>query len=101
MGAKGKANPNWKGGISPVNQKARGMKRYDKWRYKIFLRDSFSCQKCHRSGIRLNAHHIKPFATFPKLRFRSNNGITLCVDCHKLTDTYKTNRSLVVSAINP
>ena len=39
-------------------------------------------------GGKLNADHIKPFSLFPELRFDLNNGRTLCVECHKKTDTY-------------
>ena len=89
MGAKGINNPNWNGGVSPVNQKARGSREYDVWRKEIFVRDDFTCQKCHKKGVRLHAHHIKSFAAFPEHRFNTNNGITLCITCHKLTDTFK------------
>jgi len=31
---------------------------------------------------------IKPFAYFPELRLVIANGRTLCIPCHKKTDTY-------------
>ena len=53
-----------------------------KWSLEVRERDGFMCRKCG-SREKLNAHHIKPFADFPELRFDINNGITLCEDCHK------------------
>jgi HNH endonuclease len=99
MGARGPDNPNWKGGITPINQKARGTKEYDEWRKRIFVRDDFSCQKCHKKGVRLHAHHIKSFAVFRELRFNTDNGITLCIPCHKLTDNFKRSATAVPIAI--
>ena len=58
------------------------------WRKAVFQRDNFTCQKCGKRGGRIQAHHIKPFKAFPKLRHVLSNGATLCLDCHKKTDTY-------------
>ncbi len=58
------------------------------WRQKVFERDNFTCQECNQRGGKLQAHHIKPYAKYPEFRRVLSNGLTLCVDCHKETDTY-------------
>lgn len=58
------------------------------WRKAVFERDNYTCIWCGERGGRLNADHIKPFAYFPELRYAIDNGRTLCVDCHKTTNTY-------------
>jgi 5-methylcytosine-specific restriction endonuclease McrA len=58
------------------------------WRSAVYLRDNYTCQKCGQRGGRLNAHHVKPFKDFPELAFDVSNGQTLCVPCHKETDTF-------------
>lgn len=83
----------WKGGITKLNDSIRRNVEYRMWREKVFQRDNWTCQECfarscaHKRVI-LNADHIKPFAYFPELRFEVSNGKTLCIDCHKKTDTY-------------
>ena len=78
----GKKAGNWKNGITPKNLLIRTSEKYDIWRKKVFERDNYTCQKCEQKGGTLHAHHIKPFAKFPKLRFVVSNGITLCKKCH-------------------
>jgi 5-methylcytosine-specific restriction endonuclease McrA len=57
---------------------------YRKWRDEVFARDRFACQQCGDArGGNLQAHHIKPFASHPELRFSVSNGLTLCRDCHE------------------
>ncbi len=58
------------------------------WTRAIFERDDFTCQACGIRGGKLNAHHILSYSEFPHLRWNLNNGITLCVPCHKKTDSY-------------
>lgn len=89
----GKNHYNWKGGITPTNQKIRHSSEYKLWRTAVFERDNYTCVWCGSSNINrnrtvLNADHVKPFALFPELRFAIDNGRTLCVPCHKTTDTY-------------
>ena len=97
----------WKGGITSLNRAIRTTFEYRQWRCDIFTRDDFACQECEaRSGkgkvVYLEAHHIKEFNKMieeNKIKtleealnceelWNINNGITLCRECHKKTDTY-------------
>lgn len=85
---KGEKSHFWKGGVTESSKIIRQSYDYQSWRKYVFERDDYTCQICNERGGTLNADHIKPFAYFPELRFDTNNGRTLCVDCHKQTDTY-------------
>lgn len=88
---KGKRNPtvageknwNWKGGITPKNKLIRLSPEYKNWRETVFARDDYTCQACGEKGCYLHPHHINSFAYFPDERFILNNGIALCVECHR------------------
>lgn len=76
-------NPNWKGGVKSTNQIGRNSKIHTEWIKSVFERDRYTCQICHQIGGKLNAHHIYAWAKFKEKRFQLENGITLCVKCHK------------------
>ncbi len=83
----------WKGGKTIKSKIIRGSFQYKLWRESVFKRDNWTCIFCgirSKKGIKviLQADHIKPFAIYPELRFVIDNGRTLCLDCHKTTDTY-------------
>lgn len=89
----GPSHHNWKGGATSINEKIRKSVEYKLWRKAVFERDGYVCiwgGKEH--GHNLHADHIKPFAFYPELRFAIDNGRTLCVECHKTTDTYLKNK---------
>lgn len=76
------------------NKKARNCEEYKKWRNDVFSRDNFTCQMRGKIGGKLNAHHLKHFATHIDLRYCLENGVTLCEKCHK--EVHKRERQLCV-----
>ncbi len=60
----------------------RQSRGYFDWRSAVFKRDSYTCLKCGAKGGVLNAHHIRPFHKYKKLRLSVSNGGTLCRECH-------------------
>ena len=52
------------------------------WKRLVFEKDAYKCQKCFLSD-NLNAHHIMNWNDYPELRFEVNNGLTLCLKCHR------------------
>lgn len=95
----GERNPLWKGGITPKYHCARTDKKYLDWRKSIFERDNYTCQECgsrscKNHGVILQAHHKIPFYEIfedEKLLYSLDNGITLCLSCHRKTDSYGKN----------
>lgn len=81
----------YKGGVTPIYKKIRKSLEYRLWREAVFKRDDWTCVWCGKVGGELNADHIKTFAEYPALRFAIDNGRTMCVSCHKNTETYGKN----------
>lgn len=81
---RGVDSPSYRHGQYERNLDARRSLEYRDWRLAVFTRDKFTCQHCGDSkGGNLQAHHIKGFAEHVESRFDSDNGITLCRDCHE------------------
>lgn len=94
---KGAKSYMWRGGLTEINAKIRNSWEYKEWRKAVYKRDNWTCVLCNTKGKgNLNADHIKPFSTFIELRFDINNGRTLCVDCHKKTDTWGVNAKYMI-----
>jgi len=81
----------WRGGVTKLSAKVRTSIEYKNWRRKVFERDNYTCQVCQKRGGNIFAHHKKDFASYQHLRFKVLNGITLCLLCHKKTDSYPKN----------
>lgn len=75
--------PNWKGGTTTEEKKFKDSYLFKEWRFNVFKRDNYICQKCKEpTGGKLEAHHIENFITRIDLRIELSNGITLCKNCH-------------------
>lgn len=62
------------------------------WRKEVKSRDGWVCRIADvNCDGRLEAHHILPWSKFPELRYKVNNGITLCRFHHprKMDDVMK------------
>ncbi len=73
-------------GRNPQNRNKHSGIEYVKWRTKVYQRDNWTCQTCQIRGSYLQAHHIKSWRKYPELRYKINNGVTLCRECHKLAN---------------
>lgn len=94
----------------------------NEWAIKIYERDNYTCQSCgikgvipstcqiehegrtltvYDPGLQLHAHHIKPYALFPKLAWDLDNGITLCENCHRKAHEHGINGHKVGLFSNP
>ena len=102
-GLSGENSPNWKGGISKIDKLCRKMREYKQWRSDCFTRDNWTCRTCGFNAGYVTVHHIKGFSKILKANniknildarkcselWDLNNGVTLCEDCHSLSDNYK------------
>ena len=65
-------------------QEQRKTREYESWRRAVLKRDGYKCVKCGSMYCKLHAHHISSWAEDILHRFDIDNGLTLCVVCHKL-----------------
>ena len=82
----------WQGFASSETARLKVSSEYKTWRRQVFERDNWTCQKCGKHNGRLHPHHIKPKSRYPKLLFDVSNGVTLCKECHRKTDSYGVNK---------
>lgn len=101
FGLKGPDHPKWKG-TQRLYKRIRKTQKYADHRQSCFERDDFTCQECGDSPPNLHADHIKPFSLIADENnintldeafgcgelWDLSNLRTLCVPCHKNTDTY-------------
>ena len=85
---KGPLSHFWKGGKTKESKLRKTNAQYKNWRKEVFERDNYTCQRCGKHTNNLEAHHIKEQSRYPELIYCLDNGLTLCHNCHKLTDNY-------------
>lgn len=73
---------NWQGGITDNTEREVKYPGYGTWRKLVYERDKYMCQVC-AAKRNLCAHHVKAIAEYPALVLVVDNGIILCVPCHK------------------
>ncbi|MDU4051081.1 MAG: HNH endonuclease signature motif containing protein [Clostridium perfringens] len=94
----GKNNPNYGKGdkirgknhfrYNPnITQKEREVRRhyseYHLWKKEIFRKFDYTCQCCLKRGGDMEPHHLDGYNKFKEKRTDVNNGVLLCVNCHK------------------
>jgi hypothetical protein len=81
----GENSPNWRHNITDEERaKRRDHNKQAAWRIQIYERDKYTCQKCgDADGGNLNAHHVEPHCRDKEKRWKIDNGVTLCVPCHR------------------
>lgn len=81
----GPNHPQWKSD-KPYQERIaeRLLGGYKAWRTTVFLRDHYTCVRCKdNNGGNLVAHHLNSWASTPQDRYKIDNGVTLCKDCHR------------------
>jgi len=84
----------WKEFSSSSQERLKSSAQWKNWRTRVFERDNYTCQNCGIKGGELHPHHIFAKSEYPKLIFNVSNGITMCTECHKKTDSYGVNRRI-------
>lgn len=91
-GKRAELHPGWNPSITR-EERIRGRKyiEYTLWRQKVYGRDAHTCKCCgvKGNGKNLVAHHLDGYNWCLDKRLDTDNGVTLCKDCHEeFHDTY-------------
>jgi hypothetical protein len=79
----GKNNPAYNPNLTQEDRiNRRKIFGYKEWSKSILVRDKYICQRCGINGS-VNAHHLDGYNWCKEKRLNIDNGITLCIKCHK------------------
>ena len=83
----GDKNPNYNPEITDAEREKRELEsknyKFRAWSLAVKERDNFTCVRCGSTKRRFNSHHLNCFIDHPDERYDINNGVCLCVPCHK------------------
>jgi len=82
---RGENHPNWIKDRTKLKKGDRHSKSsaYKEWKLTVKKRDGWKCRIDNEDCRgQLDAHHILPWKDYPELRYKINNGITLCQAHH-------------------
>jgi len=80
----GKKNPMYNPQLIDQERiKRHSFTKCHEWSRDVLLRDNYTCQICEKKGNYLHAHHLNSWHWCKEERFSLNNGVALCVQCHK------------------
>lgn len=102
-GCFGRKSRHWKGGKTALRKLIMNLYKYKVWRDKVFKRDKYTCQRCYKRGVFLEAHHLKSVSIIVdeynlknskmcvkcKELWDVSEGITLCKKCHRAIPRYR------------
>ncbi len=63
-------------------KQSRKSVQYSKWRRRVLMRDGAACRICGETAP-LEVHHLFSWEYYPRYRMVKENGVVLCVPCHK------------------
>lgn len=85
-GRRGAAHHSYKDGSSPERYIMFARSEGKEFLKSVYKRDGYKCRRCGKPKTvpkSIHAHHIKPWAGNPELRFDIDNAVTLCRSCHE------------------
>lgn len=80
----GENNPRWNFDKTKEEREVeRKTPEYYEFIRMVYKRDNYTCQCCGNKGGDINTHHLNSYDWYKEGRTDANNGITLCLQCHK------------------
>ncbi len=79
---RGEKHFNYKGGTYRGEQTKRNWAVYIQFKKEVHSRDKGKCLLCNERK-KLDVHHLIPWCQNEELRFSTDNGISLCRECHR------------------